>query len=314
MANDDEADALRPIQEVLPETLECISSANTKLEHITGIPTGFDGYDQLSGGLHDGELTVFAGRPGVGTTSFVLSVALNVASSDIPQGKTRKGPRSNRGHGVLIFSLGTPRRAIVTRMLCSEVRVDMARVRTGLLTKAHLENLAFAAERLAGMNIWVVDEPRPSIADIRAKVGYLQACFDRFDSETGARTRRLGLLVIDGWRRVRGGRKALRRLRAIGRELMLPIIVTGEYNPASNERDEGKRPQLSGFPFSDDEADNVCFIHRDSYYRREADPSLAELIVAWNRNGPFGMAPLHWEPEFGRFENRPAGEQEARSA
>jgi replicative DNA helicase len=308
MANDNEADALRPIQEVLPETLDCISRANTKRERITGIPTGFDGYDRLSGGLHDGELTLFAGRAGAGTTSFVISVALNVAAAEVPE------RRREFGQGVLVFSLGTPRRAIVTRMLCSEARVDIARVRTGLLTKAHLENLALAAERLAGMNIWVVDEPRPSVADIRAKVGYLQACFDRFDSETRERERRLGLIVIDDWRRVRGGRKALRSLRGIGKELMLPFIVTGEFNPASNERDEGKRPQLSAFPFSDDEADNVCFIHRDSYYRREADPSVAELIVAWNRNGPFGMASLHWEPEFGRFENRPAGEQEARSA
>jgi replicative DNA helicase len=131
------------------ETFKRITRRRRAAPHH-GIPTGFDRYDRLTSGLHDGELTIVAARPGMGKTSFVLNMAANVAS---PQA-ARERARSERalggaGHGVVVFSLEMPREQIVNRMLCSEARVDVGKVRTGMLSPSDWSKLTQAAGRLA---------------------------------------------------------------------------------------------------------------------------------------------------------------------
>jgi replicative DNA helicase len=237
-------------------------------------------------------------------------VALNVAS---PQElETTTEPRERwiePGHGVLVFTPGTSRRQTVNRMLCTEARIDTGKVRTGMLTSRDWEQLTHAAGRLASLSIWVNDTPDLSPCDIRSVAARLQAEFDGCD-QAGNRTQRLGLIVIDGCRHLRGGRRALRRLRDLARDLMVPIIVTIALDPMASDPKGGKRPQLSDLPLSDDDADNVCFLHRDSYHDRDADPEVVELIVASQRNGPTDSVRLRWQPQYGRIDNLPQGEHD----
>lgn len=301
---------VHPVRDVLREAFRCIEGANARGAAVTGTPTGFDAYDRLTRGLHDGELTVVAGHRGMGTTSLVLAVAVNVAS---PQElETAMEPRVRwlePGHGVLLFTPGTSRRQSVTRILCAEARVDVDVVRAGMLTRRDWERLTQAAGRLAALRIWVNDTPDLSPGHIRRVADRLQAEFDGCD-QAGNRTQRLGLIVIDGCRHLRGGHRALRRLRDLARDLMVPIIVTIALDPMASDPKGGKRPQLSDLPLSDDDADNVCFLHRDSYHDRDADPEVVELIVASQRNGPTDSVRLRWQPQYGRIDNLPQGEHD----
>jgi replicative DNA helicase len=302
---------VQPISNVLRETFSDIARANATGRRITGIPTGFDGYDRLTGGLHDGELTIVAAPPGIGKTTLVLNMAANVASPQQLESARDPGERwVEPGHGVLIFSLGTSRRRIVGRMLCAEARVDFSLVRTGMLTPEDWQKLTEAAGRMAALNIWVQDEPEPSPLDIRNAAARLQADFDRFDPATGDRLQRLGLIVIDSWRRVR--RRTRRKLRYLARELMVPIIATTTVHAASGDRDVCRRPQIWDLPIDDDDADNLCFVHRDSYYDPEASPDVMELIVHSQRNEAADTVRLHWEPQYLRLQNPSETEHDAR--
>lgn len=295
-----------PVRDVLREAFRCIERANARgAGIITGTPTGFDAYDRLTGGLHDGELTVIAARPGMGKTSFVLDLAANVASAqEVVSAHDPTERWLEPGRGVLVFSPHGSRRQAVNRMLCSEARIDTGKVRSGILAKRDWEQLTRAAGRLAALPIWVNDTPDLSPLDFRSVIGRLQAEWDRFDS-VGSRTQRLGLVVIDGCYRVRRARRALRRLRDIARELMVPIIATVALEPVRQDGARGRRPQLSDLPLSDDDADSVCFIHRDAYYDRDAELDVVEVIVASQRNGPTDTVKLRWEPQYGRVDNHP---------
>ena len=211
------------------------------------------------------------------------------------------------GQGVLMFTPGTSRRHTVQRMLCSEARIDTGKVRTGMLTKHDWELLTQGAGRMAILPIWVNDTPGLSPFDIRSVAARLQAEFGGFDP-AGNRTQRLGVVVIDGCYRVRRARGALRRLRDIARELMVPIIATVALEPEPEDGHRGWRPQLADMPLSDDDADNVCFIHRDANDHRDALQDVVEVIVASQRNGPTDTVKLRWERQYGRIDNLPEAE------
>ncbi|HXN32581.1 MAG TPA: DnaB-like helicase C-terminal domain-containing protein, partial [Polyangiaceae bacterium] len=153
-----ESNSVRTLKEVMRETFERIDKANARGARITGIPTGFDRYDRITSGLHDGELTIVAARPGMGKTSFVLNVAANVASPQ--QLESARDPNERweePGSGVVVFSLDMTREQICNRMLCSEAKVDVSRVRTGMLTPSDWSKLTQAATHLASLNIWIDD-------------------------------------------------------------------------------------------------------------------------------------------------------------
>jgi replicative DNA helicase len=245
-----------PLKTALHEVFDRIAKANARGARITGIPTGFDRYDRITSGLHDGELTIVAARPGMGKTSLVLNMAANVAS---PQELVSAHDPNERwlepGCGVVVFSLEMPREQIVHRMLCSEAHVEVGKVRTGMLTKTDWEKLTQAAGRMAGLNIWVDDSPALGILDLRSKVRRLQAEFDQKD-EKGERKRRIGLVVVDYLQLMRGREGAASReqeiseisrgLKQLAKELSLPVIALSQLNRAVETRGEkSKRPQLS---------------------------------------------------------------------
>jgi replicative DNA helicase len=319
-----ESSSVRTLKEVMRETFERIDKANARGARITGTPTGFDRYDRITSGLHDGELTIVAARPGMGKTSLVLNIAANVASPQ--QLESARDPNERweePGLGVVVFSLEMPREQICNRMLCSEAKVDVSRVRTGMLTPSDWSKLTQAATHLASLNIWVDDSAALSILELRSKVRRLQAEFDRTASPGEEGPRRIGLVVVDYLQLMRGREGAASReqeiseisrgLKQLAKELSLPVIALSQLNRAVETRGEkSKRPQLSDLRESgaiEQDADNICFIYRDDYYNKEtAEKNVAELIVAKQRNGPTDTVKVRFDNQYTRFESLADGE------
>ncbi len=325
-----ESSTVHPLKTVLHETFDRIAKANARGARITGTPTGFDRYDRITSGLHAGELTIVAARPGMGKTSLVLNMATNVASAqELVSAHDPNDRWIEPGHGVVVFSLEMPREQIVQRMLCSEAKVDVSKVRTGMLTKSDWERLTQAAGRLAGLNLWIDDTPAIGLLDLRSKVRRLQAEFDRKDGPpgegrgAGETKQRIGLVVVDYLQLMRGRENAASReqeiseisrgLKQLAKELSVPVIALSQLNRAVETRSEkGKRPQLSDLRESgaiEQDADNICFIYRDDYYNKEsAERNVAELIVAKQRNGPTDTVRVRWDGQYTRFDNLAEGE------
>ncbi len=321
-----ESSSVHTLRDVMQETFRRITKATERGARIIGISTGFDRYDRITSGLHDGELTIIAARPGMGKTSLVMNMAVNVASPQQLEGANDPNDRwEEPGYGVVVFSLEMPREQIVNRMLCSEARVDVSRVRTGMLTPSDWSKLTQAASHLANLSIWVDDTPALSILELRSKVRRLQAEFDRTDPKTGEKKQRLGLVVVDYLQLMRGRENAQSReqeiseisrgLKQLSKELNLPVIALSQLNRAVETRGEkSKRPQLSDLRESgaiEQDADNICFIYRDDYYNKEtADRNIAELIIAKQRNGPTDTVRVRFDLTYTRFEDLADGEYE----
>ena len=321
-----ESSSVHALRDVMQDTFRRITKATERGARIIGISTGFDRYDRMTSGLHDGELTIVAARPGMGKTSFVLNLAINVASPQ--QLESARDPNERweePGYGVVVFTLEMPREQIVNRMLCSEAKVDVSRVRTGMLTPNDWSRLTQAASHLANLNVWVDDTPALSLLELRSKVRRLQAEFDRTDSATGEKKQRIGLVVVDYLQLMKGRENANSReqeiseisrgMKQLAKELSLPVIALSQLNRAVETRGEkSKRPQLSDLRESgaiEQDADNICFIYRDDYYNKEsADRAVAELIIAKQRNGPTDTVKVRFDAQYTRFDNLADGEYE----
>jgi replicative DNA helicase len=255
----------------------------------------------------------------MGKTSFVLNVAANVAQ---PRGRELASDPNQRwedpGHGVVIFSLEMPREQLANRMICSEGRVDVGKVRGGFLGQGDWNKLTQAAAHLGSLPIWIDDSPSLSILELRAKVRRLQAEYDKA-GENGKTGRKIGLVVVDYLQLMKGRdnvnsreqeiSEISRGLKGLAKELRLSVIALSQLNRAVETRTEKhKRPQLSDLRESgaiEQDADNICFIYRDDYYNKEAstEPNIAELIIAKQRNGPTGTARVRFDREYTRFDN-----------
>ncbi len=320
-----ESSTVHPLKAVMHDVFDRIAKANARGARITGIPTGFDRYDRITSGLHPGELSIVAARPGMGKTSLVLNMACNVASAqELVSAHDPNERWVEPGSGVVVFSLEMPREQIVHRMLCSEARVEVGKVRTGMLTKGDWEKLTQAAGRLASLPLWVDDSPGLGLLELRSKVRRLQAEFDRKDDK-GEKKQRIGLVIIDYLQLMRGRADAQSReqeiseisrgLKGLAKELSLPVIALSQLNRAVETRGEkSKRPQLSDLRESgaiEQDADNICFIYRDDYYNKEtADRAVAELIIAKQRNGPTDTVRVRFDAQYTRFDNLAEGEYE----
>lgn len=323
IARTPESSSTERLLDVMKKAFKALNEAVSRGDRITGVATGFDRYDRMTAGLHDGDLTIVAARPGMGKTSLVLNMACNVASpkrreSDANPGEAWEEP----GRGVCVFSLEMPREQLANRMVCSEARVDVSKIRTGFLSPADWSKLTQAASFLGSLPIWLDDSPGLSILELRAKVRRLQAEYDRVDDE-GRKTQRIGLVIVDYLQLMRGRdgvtsreqeiSEISRGLKALSKELKVPVIALSQLNRAVETRGEkSKRPQLSDLRESgaiEQDADNICFIYRDDYYNQDtADRNIAELIIAKQRNGPTGTVKVRFDREYTRFDNLAEGE------
>ena len=309
---------------VIVRAFKQLTEAANRGSRITGISTGFNRYDRVTSGLHPGDLTIVAARPGMGKTSFVLNIATNVALPTRVEMQDDPNESWNQpGRGVVVFSLEMPREQLANRLLCSEARVDVSAMRSGAINTNDWNKLTQAASRLSTSPIWIDDTPSLSLLELRAKVRRLQAEHNVYDEEGNLKTG-LGLVIID-YLQLMKGREGLtsreqeiseisRGLKGLAKELKLPVIALSQLNRSVETRSEkGKRPQLSDLRESgaiEQDADNICFIYRDYYYNKDNEGSkdVAELIIAKQRNGPTDTVHVRFESRYTRFEDLPEGE------
>jgi replicative DNA helicase len=328
LARTPQGTATQPIAQVLKAAFEQITAAAERGDRITGISTGYEKLDAKTAGLHDGDLSIIAARPGMGKTSFVLNVAVNVAS---PRTVSSPGPdqaghgveRHDPGFGAAVFSLEMPREQLATRMVCSEGRVDVGKLRQGFLQPDDWRRLTEAASYLSTLPLWIDDTPAISLLELRAKVRRIQAEYDRPPSE-GNPGRRIGLVVIDYLQLMKGRdgvssreqeiSEISRGLKQLAKELKVAVIALSQLNRAVETRTtKDKRPQLSDLRESgaiEQDADNIIFIYRDEYYNPETTnhKGIAEIIVAKQRNGPTGKVLTRFTSSCTRFDNLAPGD------
>jgi replicative DNA helicase len=260
---------------------------------IQGLSTGFKRFDELTGGLHPGELIIVAGRPSMGKTALALNVAQHAASK---LGKT-----------VAVFSLEMSKEALLTRLLCAGARVDSHRFRLGYLDAEERRRLQAAAAELVEAPLYIDDTSGSNLIDMHAKLRRLRA------------ERPLGLVVLDYLQlmstrgrfdsRVQEISALSRGLKLLAKELEVPMMVLSQLSRAPEMRPGDHRPQLSDLRESgsiEQDADVVAFIYREEVYKPEREDlrGQAELMLSKQRNGPTGKIQLVFLHNLTKFENR----------
>lgn len=315
---------------VLRSTFERIMAAAESGARMRGIPTGYDQLDCILAGLHDRTLMIIAARPGMGKTAFVMNMAANVASprrASIPDSASVNGQREvdAPGYGVAVFSLEMGREELSERMVCSEGRVDMERLRTGRLQPQDWQNLTEASRCLSSLPIWIDDTPAISLLELRSKVRRIQTQWNR-PATSDQPARRVGLVVIDYLQLMSGSGLAdsreqevgeiSRGLKQLAKDFAVPVVALSQLNRSVETRSaKDKRPQLSDLRESgslEQDADVVLFVHREEYFQKDETPDrlkgIAELIVAKQRSGRLGKAIVRFDGRYTRFDNLAPGE------
>lgn len=280
---------LKPLSEVLVNTYSIIEELARQKGQIAGVPTGFIDLDSMLTGLHPGELIIIGARPAMGKTSFAMNIAEHAALCN----KT-----------TAVFTLEMPREQIAMRLLCSDARVDMQRVRKGTLEDSDWLRLAQSLAPLSAAPMYIDDTSALSPTQLRSRCRRLMM------------DRGLDLVVVDYLGLMKSDGKAesrqlevseiSRRLKAIALELKIPIIACAQLSRANKDRVD-KRPMLSDLRDSgsiEQDADVVMFLHREEYYNKETeDKNIGEVIISKQRSGPLGTVKLAWLSEFTTFAN-----------
>jgi replicative DNA helicase len=275
-----------------------MTSEEETAEAVGRVNTHFAGLDSYLGGFQQSDLVVIAGRPSMGKTSFVLNLARNAAVE--------------QGASVAIFSLEMAREPLVMRLLASEAGVNLSHVRLGLHSEAEEKRIMDATGILSEAPIYINDNPRLRVGEMRSRSRrlYYEHGLDMIIVD------HLGLMDGQIRDRVQEISFISRSLKAIARELKIPVIAISQLSRASEWR-ASHRPQLSDLRDSgsiEQDADVVMFIYRDEYYydREEWDTQfpdkdypegIANIIIAKHRNGPTGTVNLRFIPRLSRFEN-----------
>ena len=281
-----------PIKEVVLNALDRIEKASKSKGTVTGIPTGFLDLDYKLSGLQPSDLVLVAARPSMGKTAFVLNIAQHVAF------------KANQS--VAIFSLEMSKEQLVNRLFSLESQVDSQSLRTGNLKDSDWEKLIESAGIIGKSHLIIDDTPGISVTELRSKCR-------KYKLEHG-----LKLIIIDYLQLMSGsiGKRSdsrqqeiseiSRSLKAIARELHVPVIALSQLSRAVEQRPD-HRPMLSDLRESgaiEQDADVVMFIYRDDYYHKDTDtPNQAEIIIAKQRNGPIGTVNLAWLPDYTKFAN-----------
>lgn len=283
-------DGVVPFRELIKDSVEQVEKLFQYKRLVTGIATGFSDFDRITSGLHASDFIVFAARPSMGKTSLALNIAEYVALEE-------KLP-------VAVFSLEMSKSQLVLRMLCSQSRVNMHRVRTGFLGENDFQNIVASASKLATAPVFVDDTPGVTIMELRAKARRLKAKYD------------IKLMIVDyiqlmqsAARRSENRQQEIadisRAFKGLARELNIPVIVISQLNRAVEGRQD-HRPQLSDLRESgaiEQDADMVVLLLRKEYYDSEDSPGIADVIVAKQRNGPTGDIKMRFFNEYAKFDN-----------
>ncbi len=285
--------AFYPINAILKDTIKNLETLYEKKEHVTGVPTGYLDLDEKTAGFQRGDLIIIAGRPSMGKTAFALNIAQYAAIHAEP------------AQPVAIFSLEMSKEQLVTRLLCSEARVDAGRLRTGHLIDTDWHKLTRGASSLHQAKIFIDDTPAITVLEMRAKARRMRA------------EHKIGMIVVDYLQLMRGSgnpesrqqeiSEISRSLKALAKELDIPVVALSQLNRGLESRND-KRPMMSDLRESgaiEQDADVIMFVYREEVYDKENAElkGKAEIIIGKQRNGPIGIVELTFLGEYTRFEN-----------
>ena len=296
--------------------------------HISGKTTGLTSINDKVGGLHNSDLIILAGRPGMGKSSLATNIAFNCADRLLRDRRDGIDDAKSVGAGAALFSLEMSADQLATRILAEQAAISSEALRMGKISRDDFQKLSFASQRLAELPLYIDDTPALTIAGLRTRARRLK------------RKHNIGLVVVDYLQLLQGSGRASdnrvneiseisRGLKTLAKELDLPVIALSQLSRAVEQR-EDKRPMLSDLRESgsiEQDADMVWFIYREDYYVASREPKrpvesddtrtheahaawasemervfgLAELIVAKQRHGATGKVRLRFEPRITRF-------------
>ncbi len=290
-------ESYKSMDKALKEALEYIEAIHAHDISTFSVPSGYSALDELLGGFQKSDLIIVAARPSMGKTAFALSLARNAAV--------------DFKHSIAIFSLEMSTLQLTTRLISAEARIDAHKIRTGRFKATEGSRISRTADKLSNAKIYIDDTPAQTILEIRAKarrlkaeknidmviIDYLQLIdLDRTRSES-SREREISIIS--------------RSLKALAKELNIPVIALSQLNRAVEQRHD-KRPMLSDLRESgsiEQDADVVLLLYRPEAYGITADKDgnptegIAEIIVGKQRNGPTDSVKLKFIREYARFEN-----------
>jgi replicative DNA helicase len=291
------ATGARPVRDMIKDAMASIEKLYDQRGAVTGVPTGFRDLDKMTSGLHGGQMIVIAARPSMGKTALAMNIAENCAiDHNLPVG---------------VFSLEMSSEELIKRMLCSQAAVNLRAIRDGFLSEQHFHPLTTAASKLMKAPLYIDDSAGLSINQVRARARRMKLQYN------------IQLLVIDYMQLMRApSRRAdLSRqveiadisagIKALSKELKIPIIVLSQLNRQPEQR-EGGRPKLADLRESgaiEQDADVVGLLVRPEVYAEEegdraAEKGKAVLFIAKQRNGPTGDVHLTFESEYTRFKDQ----------
>jgi replicative DNA helicase len=294
---------LEPLDQIIAGSFGSIDNLYKQSREITGLATDFHDLDRLTSGLQKSELIIIAARPSMGKTAFAINIAQNAAI--------------NHGATVAVFSLEMSKESLLRRMLASQAWVDQTKIQKGFLGREDQGKLQRALEQLIESRIFIDDSAGISLSEMRAKARRLRQIHGGLD-----------LILVDylqlmsatlpsaGGKRYENRTQEVsaisRGLKALAKELDVPVVALSQLSRASERRGEDKRPMLSDLRESgsiEQDADVVMFIHREAYYTynkqdlSDADKAKSEIIIAKQRNGPTDTIILNFIDRFTRFDN-----------
>jgi len=286
------------VKEIVKESFGTIDALYERGQRITGLETHYADLDGMTSGLQPSDLIIIAGRPSMGKTAFALNIAENVAV--------------NSARVVGIFSLEMSREALLMRLLCSQAKIDSHKLRTGFLGRDDFQKLSVALSALADSPIFIDDTPAISLHEMRAKARRLQQAEKRLDLIIVDYLQLMASTPTGSGRRFENRTQEVsaisRGLKALAKEMRIPVIALSQLSRAPESRGGDHRPQLADLRESgsiEQDADVVAFIFREEVYN-PGDPDLegiAELILAKQRNGPTGLIKLAFLKRSTRFES-----------
>jgi replicative DNA helicase len=290
------------IAAIVKDSFGSIDALYEQGREVTGLATHYVEFDRMTSGLQESELIIIAARPSMGKTAWAINIAENAAV--------------HGGKVVAVFSLEMSKSSLLRRMLASQALVSARNIQQGFIGRDDREKLVKGLENLMESKIFIDDTPGITLAEMRAKVRRLKQQQGQVD-----------LIVIDYLQLMTGSNSNAkgfenrtqevsaisRGLKALAKEMKVPVVALSQLSRASEQRGGDKKPLLSDLRESgsiEQDADVVCFIHREEYYDRENEDlkGKAEIIIAKQRNGPTGSIQLAYLADFTRFENLQHGD------
>ncbi len=305
----------QPFSHALDEAIAMAETAYKRDSHVVGVSTGFADMDKMLGGLHPSDLLIIAGRPSMGKTALATNIAFNAAVAHL-------NAKDGDGAPVAFFSLEMSANQLAMRLLGQETGISSDRIRRGAIEQSHFPSFVEMSRKLHGLPLFIDDTPALSIAGLLTRCRRLK------------RKENIGLVLIDylqllsagrgnGENRVQELSEITRGLKALAKELQVPVIALSQLSRAVEQRDD-KRPQLSDLRESgtiEQDADVVMFVYREEYYESRKKPTegsekmaswqktmsdiynVAEVIIAKQRHGPIATIPLHFDAQRTKFSN-----------